>query len=423
MNVHIASHTVGYNAHVKSLCPLDEDSVTRYCTSLVMWHAADMDTLELLYFDAGGGHRAAATALQAVLEREDTGRVHLTSLQQVLDPIDPVRRLTGKRLEELYNLLLRRGWTRGSEQLLAPLHAAIRYYHPEEVSLLEAHWRQTRPSMVVSVVPQFNRAISESLRRANPAVPLVTVLTDFADFPPHFWIESPEQFYICGTERAAGQALALGVAPDRILCTSGMIVHPRFYEAPPVCRELERMRFGLHPQMATGLVLFGGQGSVAMREVARRLDDSGLDVQLILLCGRNQALADDLRAEASRCARVVLGFTTEIPYYMQLADFFVGKPGPGCLSEALLMKLPVIVERNASTMPQERYNVEWVLEKKVGLAVKSFRQVATAVERLLRPGVLDDYRARVAALENRAVYEIPGLLRQVRERCAVALAS
>ncbi|HEY6290328.1 MAG TPA: glycosyltransferase [Terriglobia bacterium] len=382
-----------------------------------------MDTLELLYFDAGGGHRAAATALEVVLEREAMGRVQLTSLQDVLDPIDPLRRLTGQRLEDVYNLLLRHGWTRGSQQLLTALHAAVRHYHPEEVRLLEAHWRETRPSLVVSVVPQFNRAISESLHRANPAIPLVTILTDFADFPPRFWIESRDQFYICGTGRAVTQALALGIPSDRVLGTSGMIVHPRFYEAPPVYRELERMRFGLDPKMGTGLVLFGGQGSVAMRDIARRLDQSGLDVQLILICGRNHALADELRGERSRCRHVVIGFTAEVPYYMQLADFFIGKPGPGCLSEALLMKLPVIVERNARTMPQERYNVEWVLKKRVGLAVKSFRQVASAVERLLRPGVLEEHRCRVAALENRAVYEIPGLLRQVQQRYPVALAS
>src|SRR5215469_3377463 len=246
-----------------------------------------MDTTELIYFDAGGGHRAAATALKVVLEREATAEVQLTSLQQVLDPIDPVRRLTGKRLEEVYNLLLRRGWTRGSEQLLTPLRAAIRYYHPDEVRLLEEHWRQTRPSLVVSLVPQFNRAIWDSLYHVDSGVPLVTILTDFADFPPHFWIEPQEQFFICGTERAAQQALELGVDRDRVFLASGMIVHPRFYEAPAIDRDAERARLGLDAKTPTGLVLFGGQGSVAMREIAHQLDESELGVQLILMCGRN----------------------------------------------------------------------------------------------------------------------------------------
>lgn len=384
-----------------------------------------MDTIELLYFDAGGGHRSAAAALEAVLEREGVWKAELTSLQRILDPIDPVRRLTGTRLEDLYNLLLRRGWTRGSEHLLTPLHATIRRYHPEAVRLLAEHWREARPDLVVSVVPQFNRAISESLHRVNPETPLVTILTDFADFPPHFWIEPPQdewgQFYICGTGRAAQQAIDLGVPQDRVLRSSGMIVHPRFYEAPPVDRARERVRLGLSPSLPTGLVLFGGHGSKVMAEIAERLDESKADLQLILICGRNRDLEDDLRRTRARHPRYIEGFTTDVPNYMQLADFFIGKPGPGSLSEALLMHLPVIVERNARTMPQERYNVEWVLEKAVGLAVKNFgREIAGAVERLLRPGALESYRERAAALENRAVFEIPGLLDEIRERYAAA---
>jgi hypothetical protein len=386
-----------------------------------------METMELIYFDAGGGHRSAATALGVVLEREGGWQAHLTSLQGILDPIDPVRRLTGTRLEDVYNMLLRRGWTRGTERLLTPLHAAIRRYHPETVRLLEEHWAETRPDFVVSVVPQFSRAISESLHHARPETPLVTILTDLADFPPHFWIEPPQdglgQFYICGTERAAEQALGLGVPAERVLRASGMVVHPRFYEAPPVDRTRERERLGLKANLPTGLVLFGGHGSTVMREIAERLDESAIDTQLILICGRNRALEDELRRMRARHPQFVEGFTKDVPYYMQLADFFIGKPGPGCISEALLMHLPVIVERNARTMPQERYNVDWVLEKGVGLAVKDFGdEVAGAVGQLLRPGMLEACRRRVAALENRAVFEIPGLLRQIRERYAAAVA-
>jgi Monogalactosyldiacylglycerol (MGDG) synthase/Glycosyltransferase family 28 C-terminal domain len=383
-----------------------------------------METIQLLYFDAGGGHRSAATALDVVLQRDGTWKTQLASLQDILDPIDPVRRLTGTRLEDVYNLLLRRGWTRGSEHLLVPLHAAIRRYHPETVRLLEDHWRATRPDFVVSVVPQFNRAISESLHRVNPDTPLVTILTDFADFPPHFWIEPPHdengQYYICGTERAAAQAVEIGVPSERVLRTSGMIVHPRFYEAPPVDRARERARLGLSASLPTGLVLFGGHGSIVIRDIAERLDESGVEMQLILMCGRNRTLEDDLHRTKSRRPRLVEGFTTEVPYYMQLADFFIGKPGPGSVSEALLMRLPVVVERNARTMPQERYNVEWVLEKGVGLAVKDFGdEIAGAVEKLLQPGVLDAYRRRAAALKNRAVFEIPGLLHGIRSRYAL----
>jgi len=62
------------------------------------------------------------------------------------------------------------------------MHLVIRLFHPKQVRLLEAHWRESRPDLVVSLVPNFDRALGESLRRAAPAVPLVTILTDLADY-------------------------------------------------------------------------------------------------------------------------------------------------------------------------------------------------------------------------------------------------
>jgi 1,2-diacylglycerol 3-beta-galactosyltransferase len=161
-------------------------------------------------------------------------------------------------------------------------------------------------------------------------------------------------------------------------------------------------------------VLFGGQGSDAMLEIIERLDAEGPhNLQLIFICGRNHKLADALRRRRSRLRSFVEGFTHQVPFYMLLSDFFIGKPGPGSVSEAVAMRLPVIVERNAWTLPQERYNAEWVLEKQLGLVVRGPHQIPSAVKELLERGNLARYRAQAATIRNRAVYEIPGILRQI----------
>jgi 1,2-diacylglycerol 3-beta-galactosyltransferase len=269
--------------------------------------------------------------------------------------------------------------------------------------------------MVVSVVPNFNRALGESLRRALPHVPLVTVLTDFADYPPHFWIERQLQFLICGTERAAQQARAMGHDAAHIFRTSGMILAPKFYEHVETDRRTERQKLSLDPDLPTGLVLFGGHGSRVMLDIARRLDVSGLKLQLIFICGKNQALVQELGKMPRHIPMFVEGFTAEVQRYMRLADFFIGKPGPGSISEALAMKLPVLVERNAWTLPQERYNADWVVEKQVGLVLRSFRFIVQAVAELLQPENYRRFHATAASIENRAVYEIPEILAKILE--------
>jgi hypothetical protein len=373
--------------------------------------------IEFGFFDAGGGHRAAATALDiAIRGQQRPWEVRLTNLQELLDTLDILKKYAGIRIEDFYNWMLRSGWTLGSTQLMRVLQLVIRLYHRPTVRMLEAHWNETQADMVVSFVPHFNRALGESFRQAYPQRPFVTVLTDIADYPPHFWIERQSQYFICGSERAVAQARSIGHPPDRIFQTSGMILHPRFYEPPIEDRVAEREKLGLRPDLPTALVLFGGFGSGVMLEIAERLDRSDLELQLILICGKNENLAKKLLERKSRVPCFVEGFTTKVNQYMQTADFFIGKPGPGSVSEALAMHLPVIVERNAWTLPQERYNADWVLEKEVGEALNSFKEIVPAVARLIEPTTLARYRANAAAINNQAVFEIPGILQTIFER-------
>jgi hypothetical protein len=379
--------------------------------------ARRMLRIQFVFFDAGGGHRAAATALDlAIRDQQRPLLVRLTNLQELLDKLDILKKYAGIRIEDFYNWMLRSGYTLGSIQLMKVLQAVIRAYHGRTVRMLEAHWKETEPDMVVSFVPHFNRALGESFRRAYPNRPFVTILTDVADYPPHFWMERQPQYFVCGSDRAVAQARGLGHPEDHIFKTSGMILHPRFYEPPIEDKVAEREKLGLRPDLPTALVLFGGYGSGVMLEIAERLDRSDLELQLIFICGKNEKLAKALRERRSRLPHFVEGFTTRVNQYMQTADFFIGKPGPGSVSEALAMQLPVIVERNAWTLPQERYNADWILENEVGEVLNSFRQIVPAVARLIDPATLTRYRANAAAMKNRAVFEIPDILQTIFER-------
>jgi Glycosyltransferase family 28 C-terminal domain len=369
--------------------------------------------LDFIYFDAGGGHRAAANALRQVMERQERPfEIRMVNLQELLDGLDVFRKVTGLRLEDCYNLLLKKGWTLGSGQLTAAMHGVIHLFHGQQVKMLTSFWRQSRPDMVVSLVPNFNRAMFESLQAALPGVPMVTILTDIADYPPHFWMEAQPQHFICGSDKAVEQALAMGHTEEHIHRASGMILNPRFYDLTPL-REAERAEaresLGFDPKLPVGLVLFGGQGAAVMRQIAEALPDR----QLILICGHNQKLRQKLEALDHKAPLFVEGFTKEVPRYMQLADYFIGKPGPGSLSEAVEVKLPVIVERNAWTLPQERYNAEWIREQGIGIVLPNFRGISRAVEELLEPSAFERFRAATRHIHNRAVFEIPDILERI----------
>jgi Glycosyltransferase family 28 C-terminal domain len=371
-----------------------------------------MKKVHVVFHDGGGGHRNAAVALQTVISQQQRDwQLELVQFQDLTDRLDVLRKLTGIRIQQQYNIMLQNGWTLGSTQLLRVLQTTIRVFHRPLVNLLEKFWREKPADLLVSVIPHFNRQICESWTKVCPGRPFVTIITDLADFPPRFWIEPiKEQYVIAGTEKAADQARALGHDDAHIFLTSGMILRPDFYVQDNSDPTALRREMGLREGLTTAIVLFGGHGSKVMYDIAEKLDVAGLPVQLILICGRNAELAGKLRAHEWKIPVHIVGFTKEVHKLMRSADFLIGKPGPGSIAEAMVRKLPVLIECNAWTLPQERYNAEWVKEKGVGIVLKTFKDVADGVRRMLEPATLAEFRKNVAAQENRAVFEIPEIL-------------
>jgi len=371
-----------------------------------------MKKILIVYHDAGGGHRNAAVALQTVLgPRQGDWQVELVQFQEVTDKLDILRRLTGIRIQQQYNIILQNGWTLGSIYLLRLLQATIRLFHRPLVNLLARHWRKNPADLLVSVIPHFRLQNCESWTRVYPGRRFVTIITDLADLPPRFWIEPiKEQYVVAGTEKAAEQARAMGHDEQHIFRTSGMIVRPDFYTIDNSDPGELRKQMGLRSDRTTAMVLFGGHGSRVMLDIAERLDAAGLPLQLILICGRNEALATKLRSRKWKMPVHVVGFTKEVHRLMRAADFLIGKPGPGSIAEAMIRKLPVLIECNAWTLPQERYNAEWVKEKNVGIVLKSFKDVASGARQMLEPARLAEFRTNVDAQNNRAIFEIPEIL-------------
>jgi hypothetical protein len=371
--------------------------------------------IHVVFHDAGGGHRNAAISLKAIVEQQQRPwEIDLVQFQELTNRLDVLRRLTGIQIQEQYNRILRHGLTLGATSLLRVLQTVIRTFHGPMVKLLTDYWRAHPADMLVSVIPHFNRQLHESWSAACPGKPFVTLITDLADFPPRFWIEPiPEQYVIAGTEKAAEQARAFGHDAEHIFTTSGMILRPDFYVEEQVdAREL-RKQMGLREDLAVAIVLFGGYGSGVMHLIARRLDRAAVPVQLILICGRNEKLAARFRAESWKIQPHVVGFSKEVHRLMRAADFMIGKPGPGSIAEAMMRDLPVLIECNAWTLPQERYNAEWVRQKDVGIVLDNFRQVAQGVLTMLEPATLERLKANVKALNNRALFEIPEILADV----------
>ena len=194
----------------------------------------DKPVIEVYFFDAGGGHRSAMTALTEVIAQQyPNWIIKPVNVQKVCEKVDPVYLLTRTSSEDFYNNALKKGWTYASRASLRTLQQGIKYNGlPIESALMERWAKEGTPDLAVSLIPNFNFVLYNGLQRMKCDAPYVTIMTDFADSPPNFWQFDQDQYMICGTEKVFRQAHLSGFyRPERIFLTSGMILKPSFYKA------------------------------------------------------------------------------------------------------------------------------------------------------------------------------------------------
>ncbi|MEL7329023.1 MAG: glycosyltransferase [Cyanobacteria bacterium J06559_1] len=380
----------------------------------------------------GGGHYATYRAIAAIAQQQTLPwDLQVTDMDEIITGLSQAGEIQnayesfGFSGHDLYNLMVKGGWTWLWPLKMRMNKLLVKLNHSIGVKIFTEHWQTQKPDLVVSVMPLYNKGLYESLQLAHPGTPYITVLTDFADCPPAFWFDpEAENTLVCPSQQAVAQARSLGISSHRIVKSSGLVVHPSFYNqaSPSSAKKMAQLQaLGLEADIPTGMVMFGGNGSTTMVDIAQQLETLGNEVQLIFMCGRNTAVADVLKAYGGKQKRAVVGFTDDMASYMQLSDFFIGKPGNVSVSEALVMNLPVITECNWQTMRQEKYCAQWVKEADIGIVVSSFKkEIAKAVMDMIQPSTYTKFRRNVKAIDNRAVFEVAELIQETLLQAASA---
>jgi hypothetical protein len=363
-----------------------------------------MKRIDIVYFDAGSGHRSTAHALERALaaSRPDW-RVKMVNVVDVFAPNKQFQRIVKAGIG-YFNWWLKREQIfdlKGLINLSLMFHDLLSAWGIRQISNF---WVADPPDAVVSVTPMYNPALYRSVRLVNPNATCITIPVDFGEAQPRYWFTPKvEQHYIIATDRLARQARQAGIPDPFIHRLPGFIVDPEFYEVPRlnIAQELERLV--LDPEVPTGLVSFGGQGSVLLSKIAKCLAQSGLKLNLIFLCGRNQAVYDELSRWETPYRKLVLSYTRETPiYYHRLADFVIGKPGTMTITEALIARTPLIAIESRGMRPVQHGNEEWVREHGTGIIVERLDELAKAV---VEVGASRSYRHRAEQEFHRGVFE------------------
>lgn len=377
--------------------------------------------ISICFTDAGGGHRATALALREILNRTTGYHVTLVNPYRELIPdVDLFPRFTGYSDEEVYNrFVLGKGWS----NIFCLLYYGftllnIKLGTRASVKRFLEYWRRESPDLVVSVMPLANQGLYRSLYAyaGTSPVPFVVLITDLEERMKHTWFPRQQDYYIiCGSKQSCEQAVNKPHPKELVFCTSGLPVHPAFYDTLPANPAAERMKLGLRPDLPTGCIMYGSAGSKRMEEIARFLQGMDRKCQIVFLCGNNQSLANNLARLRLSYPHVIQGYTTNVPHFFAISDFLISKPGPGTISEAAATGISLLADcRNM--LPQERYNLEWIRQNRLGRPFGNMIDFGRVLREMLDAGPDRARAPRAMKGKNRAIFEISGIIQDILKR-------
>ena len=326
----------------------------------------------LLFSDTGGGHRSAAEAIIEAIGLE-FGDAITTEMVDVFKQHSP---MPINRLPQWYPYMVKVPQLWGAGFNISDGRARVRAFTATlwpAVSRIARNIVNSHPSdLVVTVHPLANSFILKALGKNHP--PFVTVVTDMVTTHA-LWYDTRADLICVPTDIARFRAIEYGMEPDNVI-TVGQPIAAR-YCAPAGDKATLRGKLGWPRDKFTVVLVGGGEGMGPLGQTARAIDESGLDLALVVVAGRNARLKKSLDEHEWRVPTRIYGFTRDLPDFMRAADVLITKAGPGSIAESLNAHLPIILY--AKLPGQEDGNVTYTVDEGAGVWAPTPQRVVSAL--------------------------------------------
>ena len=145
--------------------------------------------------------------------------------------------------------------------------------------------------------------------------------------------------------------------------------------------ELEKIKFkerqlNLSPEKFTLLLSTGSTGSNNHLEFLKILNKHHQDLQVIVICGRNERAKNNIEKWAVSNPQLELyveGYSTQVHKLIQASDAIITKGGSNIGAEALYFNCPIIFDCFQSTMPQERLTIRYFSKHNAAKIIRNNR--------------------------------------------------
>jgi UDP-N-acetylglucosamine:LPS N-acetylglucosamine transferase len=335
--------------------------------------------------DTGGGHRSAAAAIVAGVQKFFEGESYAV---RVVRAVEESHSITAK-LVGLYNWLLRnrQHWMKYLYWVINRVRPETReFFHKRCIGFCAEQFERWCPHVVVSVHPLTQHIFARVLKELKLAdrIPLVSVVTDPGYGFWKGWACDDVRLYLVASEEARLQLIDYGIPAERIKI-SGMPVHPKFAYPGEEAAQAARRALGLDPDKFTVFVNAGWEGGGNILQIFRELIRGQLEVQAIFLAGKNEALKADAEsmAETAEFPIKVIGYSEQVEQLMSAANVMISKLGGLTTFEAFACRVPIIADGITTPMPQEAGTASLVVKRGAGVILQRATDIVPVVRRMV----------------------------------------
>ncbi len=362
----------------------------------------------LIYARAGQGHQKAAEAIFEEFQNRDQAKAWDIRL---IDALDHTFFLFGRGYSFFYHLLVKHTpWLWGFFYRLTDawvprwLIENLRSFHNcLQARPFEDLLRRENPDLVIVTHFLAAEVASRLKRQGKIRSRVVVVVTDF--LVHRFWVNEGADAYVGMMEETRKDLIRLGV-PDSKIYELGIPVSSRFLL--PVDAEKLRKNLGLAPERFTILLTSGSFGSGPIREFVNQMEPLKDKVQVIVVCGINQALKEDLSRLKTSFPCVVLGYVNNMHELMSVANLVVSRSSGLTTCESLVKGLPMVI---ISKIPgQETHNAAVLKKHEAAFEVAEPAGFATLVGSLI-----NDPARMKAILENVSALARPHAAQEIAD--------
>ncbi|HEX8179128.1 MAG TPA: hypothetical protein VF525_06235 [Pyrinomonadaceae bacterium] len=368
--------------------------------------------------DTGGGHRSAAAAIVAGVQKFFSSDSYTVRVVRAIEESHGVT----EKMVRLYNWVLRH-----RQHWMKYVYWVVNRARPERSNFFYRRgykyavelFDKWCPHVVVSVHPLTQHFFARFLKEVGLAerIPLVTVVTDPCYGFWRGWACDDVRLYLVASEEARQQLIDYGIAPERIK-VSGMPVHPKFEMPDERAAQAARKVLGLDPEKFTVFVNAGWVGGGNIPDIFRELVHGDLDVQAIFLAGKNEELraaAEQIAAHAHFPVKVI-GYSEQVEQLMQAANVMISKLGGLTTFEAFACRVPIIADATTPPMPQESGAAALIAKRGAGVLLERARDIVPTVRRMV-----EDTRYYANLRAATAGLAIPHSTRRIVEEIAALI--